>query len=81
MVIDGFMDENGLTPLSQKRKLVPPNTEGPMKFEILSSLSYKVTKNIFSFHKKNTCGWVVYTMENKDKNTDYQTVVRVGVRK
>ena len=29
--IDGFMEENDLAPLPQKRKLGPPNTEAPQQ--------------------------------------------------
>ena len=37
---------------------------------------------MFSHHRKNTCGWRwVYTMENKDINTDSQIIVRVMYQK
>ena len=53
-----------LPPIS-KRKLGPPTQKVPKKFEIFPVPSYKTWKKIW---------WVegegVYTMENKDTNTD-----------
>ena len=79
LIIDGFMKENGPVLLCQKVNLVPPKQKGPKKFEIFQAPSYKTWKNFLALRKKNIC-WV-YTMENKDTNTDYQKVVRVGDQK
>ena len=72
------------SPPLPKRKLGPPKIEGPKKFEIFQAYSYKTHKKIFPSTKKIfvSGGWGgVYTMENKDTNTDYQKVVRVGDKK
>ena len=61
-------------PLLIKRELGPPNTEGP-------ALSYKMQKIFSPNQKKYLWVGVVYTMENKDTNTDYQKFVRVRYQK
>ena len=54
----------------------------PLTIEIFQAPSYKRRKNVLALHEKNICKWaVVYTMENKDTNTDYQKVVRIGDQK
>ena len=50
------MEGNGLAPSLPKKKLGPPNREGPQKIRNFSS-SY-LYEEIFSAHKKNICGWV-----------------------
>ena len=65
-----------LSPLCQKGNYVPPKQKGPKKFEIFQATSYKTRKKILSLHKRNIC--LLYTMENKNTNTDYQKVVRIG---
>ena len=60
LVIDGFMEENGLAPLSQNRNYVPPIQKISKKFEIFPAPSYKIR---------------VYTIENKDTHTDYQKLL------
>ena len=44
LVIDGFMEEYGLGPLSQKRNKVPPKQKLSKKFEIFPASSYKTRK-------------------------------------
>ena len=61
-------------PLLIKRELGPPNTEGPAP-------SYKMQKIFSPNQKKYLWVGVVYTMENKDTNTDYQKFVRVRYQK
>ena len=81
MVIGGIIKENGLVPFYQ-RKLVPQKWKVPQKFEIYPVPSCKIRKKILAPTKKYV--WVagrVYTMENKDTNTNYQKVVRVGDKK
>ena len=71
MVIDGFTEENGLASPLPKWKLGPPNTEGRILQD--TEKNVPLTKEEYFW-----LGRGVYTMENKDKNTDYQNVVRVG---
>ena len=77
------MEGNGLAPSLLKRKLGPPNREGPQEIRNFSS-SYLYEKN-FSAHKKKFCGWVgggaVYTMENKVANMDYLKIVGIWDQK
>ena len=81
LVIGGFMKENSLVPLYQ-RKLVPPKWKVPKKFEIYPAPSYKIREKILASTKTYVwVAWRVYTMENKDTNTNYQKVVRVGDKK
>ena len=70
-------------PPSAKEEIrAPPKQKGPKKFEIFQAPSYKTRKKFLALHEKNICEWAgVYTMENKDTNTDYQKVVRVGDQK
>ena len=71
LVIDGFMEENGLGPPLPKMKLDSQNIDGPQEIWNLPSLQLQDTiKN-----------WWLYTMGNNNKNTDYQQFVRVGDRK
>ena len=51
-----------------------------MKYSQLVATRFEKKK--LAPHKKNICGYGgVYTMENKDKNTDYHKFVRVGDQK
>ena len=43
--------------------------------------SYNIRKKILATTKKIFLGGGVYTMENKDTNTEYQRIVRVGDQK
>ena len=77
LAIDGFKEKKTFLP---KRKLGPPNTKGPQEIWNFPSPLLQDKKKI-SPHKRNICGWGggrVYTMENKDTNTDCQKVSRVG---
>ena len=71
------------SPPLPKRKLGPPPIKKiPKKFEIFPVPSYKIQKRNLASHKKNICeNGGVYTMENKDKNTDYHKFVRAGDQK
>ena len=51
-VIDSFMEENGVAPLSQKGYWFPPIQK---KFKIFPASSYKIQKK-FVFPQKNICG-------------------------
>ena len=53
----------------KKKKKVLPKQKVPKKFEIFPAPSYKTRK------QKLAPQWGVYTMENKDTNTDYEKVV------
>ena len=47
LIIDGFMEENGLAPLSQKKKLRPANTKGSQEiWNILSPYATRPKKKI-----------------------------------
>ena len=81
MLIDGFMEENGLAHLSQKWNSVPPIQKLSKKFEIFPASSYKTQKNTSSPQKNYLWVGGAYTMENKDTNTDYKKFVRVGDQK
>ena len=65
------MEENGLASPLPKWKLGPPNTEGRILQD--TEKNVPLTKEEYFW-----LGRGVYTMENKDKNTDYQNVIRVG---
>ena len=71
------MEKNELASLP-KRKLGPPNTEGPKKFKVLPVPSCKIRKNFWPTQKTIFLSGLggVYTMENKNTNTEYQKVVR-----
>ena len=61
---------------------VPQKQKGPKKFEIFQVPSYKTQKKILALQKKIFVGrGGVYTIENKNTNTDYQKVVRVEDQK
>ena len=70
------------SPLLPKRKLGLPNIDGPqdLKFSLPIAKRYK---KIWSPSKKIFLGSgsTVYTMDNKDTNTDCLKVVRVGGQK
>ena len=57
LVIGCFLEENSLVYPLPKKKLVPPNTEGP--------------REMSPPPKKIVDGGGVYTMENMGTNTDY----------
>ena len=63
LVIDGFMEENGLVPLSPQKNSVPPIQKLPKKFEILPAPSYKAWKYL----------WVEGSIYLENKDTNYQT--------
>ena len=56
LVIYGFMEENGLAPPLPKRKLGPPNTEGPQEIWNLPSPYLQDMKKTISPPQKNICG-------------------------
>ena len=78
MVIDGFMDQNGLV----IRKLGPPPQyrRYPIHLKYSQPLAtrYKKLKKKSSPQKKYLWVGGVYTTENNDTNTDYHKFVRVG---
>ena len=73
------MEENGLAPLASFKKETrsPPIQKVVKKFEIFPAPSYKTHKKISPLPTEKKYLWVggVYTMEDKDTNTDYQKVV------
>ena len=71
LIIDGVIEENGEAPSPlPKRKLGSSNTEGSQKMR---------KKTLASTNKLWLEG--VYIMQNKDTNTNYQKVLRVGDQK
>ena len=84
MVIDGFIEENGLVPSLKKEIRSPQYGRSPRSLKSSQSLATKHEKKIAPPPptKKHICGLGgVYNMENKDTNTDYQKFVRVGDQK
>ena len=69
-------------PASAKKEIKSPqDRRAPRNLKFSKPLATR-HKTFLALHKKNICGWEgVYTMENKDKKTDYQKVVRVGDQK
>ena len=79
LVIYGFMEENGLAPFPKKEIRSPQYRRSPRNLKSSQPLATRHKKKLAP-HKKNICGWGkggVYTMENKDTNTEYQKFVRV----
>ena len=70
-----------LLPLSQKGNWVSLIERIPKKFKIFPTLTTTCYKKKLAPTKKYFWVWGVYTMENKDTNTDYQKVVRVRDQK
>ena len=60
LVIDGYMDENGITPLSQKGHQDPPTQKVPKKFEIFPAPSCRIQKKFSPPQKKYICGYREY---------------------
>ena len=81
LVIDGFMEENGLGPPLPKMKLGSQNIDGPQEIWNRPSLQLQDTIKNWSPQKKYLWVGGLYTMGNNGKNTDYQQFVRVGDRK
>ena len=69
-------------PSSKKEISFFSNTEGTQEIRNFCSSLLQNTIKVFSPNNKKNCCWsgvgVVYTMANKDTNTNYQEVVRVA---
>ena len=81
LVIVGFMQENGLVPSPKKDINFTQYRSSPRNLKFFQTLA-TIYEKIFLAPQKNQkkpriCGWVAYTMENKDTKADYQKVVRV----
>ena len=74
------MEENGLAPSAKKEIRSPQNRRAPRNLKYSKPLA--TIHEIFSPPQKKYL-WLggIYTIENKDTNTDYQKVVRVGNQK
>ena len=82
LVTDGFMEENGLAPPLPKRKLGSPQYRRSTRNSKSSQpLAARHEKNLAPPQKKNLWLGGLYTMEDKDTNTDCQKFVRVGDQK
>ena len=83
LVIGGFMEENGIAPSTKKDIRSSQFRRSPRNLKSSQPLATRREKKLAPHpqQKKGSGYRGVYTMENKDTNTDYQKFVRVRYQK
>ena len=83
LVIGGFMEENGIAPSTKKDIRSSQFRRSPRNLKSSQPLATRREKKLAPHpqQKKGSGYRGVYTMENKDTNTDYQKFVRAGDEK